>query len=755
MSRRFANNDAYLGDALSHIRDEDLAADVEAFREQCLPNVNCDRLKRAAIVGKHPKTYEDMSRGSWTGSTEGLVELDGEEKQALVAEHDSAMPERGMLVVIMAVSLAAFLQGHVQTSINGASLYREAIGLPSDSSTSTPSSLTSSGSDNSDFQISHSILYPSQPSENDWYLGVTNAAPFFGAALLGCWMALPFSDRFGRRGSMIVAASVVMVTSVLLAIVPVIGTTTPKWQILLAIRIINGIGMGIKAVNTPVLASETAVGYWRGTSILAWQLWANDENLALALILGAPVVPSIVLLCVLAVCPESPRYYLRRGPKYSPEKAYSIIKTLRRCELIAMRDIFLLHKSIQQEVELQYNKRMSLKEFIAFMRPKKYGVFRDFTKQLRELFIKRRNRNPLISSSIAALAQQLCGINILAFYSGIFFNIFANDKSTAMYFSIGFGFLNFAFALPAIRRIDTMGRRKWLLITLPLMALMLAAAALSFLTLYNTSITEAPKITCALVVLFLYRKCVPASTIDGGSLSIAQCTQYSIPLDLVRKPPELLVTAEMLIMLLGPIPFTLAAESLVSGMSSPGSLGLFSFFNIIAWALVFLFVEETRRISLEDLDFIYSVPKSKFWRFQLYEYLPWAVKGFALSPFRRCQSPSNEIDDEESVSGFRRRGPPPQLYKPPEYVDDQLDGSIYEIELETYDSDRDGISELVERGHNNIADDKDGQSDGTMPTLAMSEHRCAHHCGAHMSGRGQPCDRNTLISTKALTLPSA
>ncbi|KAM0818874.1 putative Major facilitator superfamily (MFS) profile domain-containing protein [Seiridium cardinale] len=705
MSRRFANNDAYLGDALSHIRDEDLAADVEAFREQCLPNVNCDRLKRAAIVGKHPKTYEDMSRGSWTGSTEGLVELDGEEKQALVAEHDSAMPERGMLVVIMAVSLAAFLQGHVQTSINGASLYREAIGLPSDSSTSTPSSLTSSGSDNSDFQISHSILYPSQPSENDWYLGVTNAAPFFGAALLGCWMALPFSDRFGRRGSMIVAASVVMVTSVLLAIVPVIGTTTPKWQILLAIRIINGIGMGIKAVNTPVLASETAVGYWRGTSILAWQLWvacgifvgfilnlifsrANDENLALALILGAPVVPSIVLLCVLAVCPESPRYYLRRGPKYSPEKAYSIIKTLRRCELIAMRDIFLLHKSIQQEVELQYNKRMSLKEFIAFMRPKKYGVFRDFTKQLRELFIKRRNRNPLISSSIAALAQQLCGINILAFYSGIFFNIFANDKSTAMYFSIGFGFLNFAFALPAIRRIDTMGRRKWLLITLPLMALMLAAAALSFLTLYNTSITEAPKITCALVVLFLYLHAIFYSP-GLGPIPFTLAAE-SFPLS----HREIGCAFAVAVNLLFAGFLSLFFPSLVSGMSSPGSLGLFSFFNIIAWALVFLFVEETRRISLEDLDFIYSVPKSKFWRFQLYEYLPWAVKGFALSPFRRCQSPSNEIDDEESVSGFRRRGPPPQLYKPPEYVDDQLDGSIYEIELETYDSDRDGISEV-------------------------------------------------------------
>ncbi|KAH6655064.1 hypothetical protein BKA67DRAFT_657025 [Truncatella angustata] len=515
MSHRLTNNDAYLGDALSHIRDEDLAADVEAFHQQCLPNVNCDRLKRAARVAKHPKTYEDISRGNWPGSTEGLVELDGEEKQALIAEHDSAMPERGMLIVILTVSLAAFLQGHVQTSINGASLYRDAIGLPVN--------MSSVLNDPTTISIKQAVLYPSQPSKDDWYLGITNAAPFFAAAALGCWMALPFSDRFGRRGSMVIAAAVVMVTSVLLAIVPVIKTSTPKWQILLGIRIINGIGMGIKAVNTPVLASETAVGYWRGTSILAWQLWvacgifvgfilnllfskATDDNFALALILGAPVVPSIVLLLALAVCPESPRYYLRRGPKYSPEKAYAIIKTLRRCELIAMRDIYLLHKAIQQEVELQYDMRWNLRDFVGFMRPKRYFYIGDFTSQLRELFTNRRNRNPLISSSITALAQQLCGINILAFYSGTFFNTVTNNKDAAMYFSIGFGFLNFTFALPAIRRIDTVGRRRWLLITLPLMSLMMAAAALSFLGLYNTSLTPstASQLTCALVAIFLY-----------------------------------------------------------------------------------------------------------------------------------------------------------------------------------------------------------------------------------------------------------
>lgn len=63
-----------------------------------------------------------------------------------------------------------------------------------------------------------------------------------------------------------------------------------NWQQMFGVRIINGIGeyvlgryksgsltcaqgMGVKAVSTPILASETAVGFWRGSAILSWQLW--------------------------------------------------------------------------------------------------------------------------------------------------------------------------------------------------------------------------------------------------------------------------------------------------------------------------------------------------------------------------------------------------------------------------------------------------------------------------------------------------
>lgn len=42
--------------------------------------------------------------------------------------------------------------------------------------------------------------------------------------------------------------------------------------------------------------------------------------------------------------------------------------------------------------------------------------------------------------------------------------------------------------------------------------------------------------------------------------------------------------------------------------------------------MVFLFVEETKRRSLEELDHIFAVSKRKFMRFQITEHLPWLVR---------------------------------------------------------------------------------------------------------------------------------
>lgn len=111
--------------------------------------------------------------------------------------------------------------------------------------------------------------------------------------------------------------------------------------------------------------------------------------------------------------------------------------------------------------------------------------------------------------------------------------------------------------------------------------------------------------------------------------------------------------------------------------------------------MVFLFVEETRRISLEDLDFIYSVPKTKFWKYQLYEYLPWVLRKYSFSVFQRRRPPPDADDASHvySVSEKLRYRPKPQLYKPPEYAEDQLDGAASDMEIRRLESYQEGMSD--------------------------------------------------------------
>lgn len=111
---------------------------------------------------------------------------------------------------------------------------------------------------------------------------------------------------------------------------------------------------------------------------------------------------------------------------------------------------------------------------------------------------------------------------------------------------------------------------------------------------------------------------------------------------------------------LGPMPFTVASEAfplshrevgvavsvgvnlfvaglltmfyprLDSALGHTGSLGLFAGLNILAAIMIFLWVPETKQRSLEELDLVFAVPTKKFMRYQVKEFLPWAVKRYLL-----------------------------------------------------------------------------------------------------------------------------
>lgn len=97
-----------------------------------------------------------------------------------------------------------------------------------------------------------------------------------------------------------------------------------------------------------------------------------------------------------------------------------------------------------------------------------------------QLFTIPRVRRATLASFTVMIAQQMCGINIMAFYSSTIFEEAGASSTEALFASWGFGLVNFLFAFPAIWTIDTYGRRALLLFTFPQMAWTLLAAGFCF-----------------------------------------------------------------------------------------------------------------------------------------------------------------------------------------------------------------------------------------------------------------------------------
>lgn len=141
-------------------------------------------------------------------------------------------------------------------------------------------------------------------------------------------------------------------------------------------------------------------------------------------------------------------------------EAFKSFKHLRNTEIQAARDLYYVHRQLVEEFEVLKGS--------------------SYFKRLVELFTIPRVRRATLASGIVMLAQQMCGINIIAFYSSSVFTDAGYTPTQALWASFGFGLVNFLFAFPAVWTIDTFGRRNLLLFTFPNMFWTLLAAGLCF-----------------------------------------------------------------------------------------------------------------------------------------------------------------------------------------------------------------------------------------------------------------------------------
>jgi len=573
---------------LAGIPKEQLLRDVEEFATAHEITDILPVLIKGALVSQSPH-HADKIR-----------ELDDEDRRILAEETTRRWKHpRVLYFTIVLNSIAAAIQGWDQTGSNGANLtFGEALGIPDTGPTCEAEGTC---------------------SKNAWIIGAVNAMPYMAICIFAAWISDPVNHLVGRRGTIFIAA----IFSVL-APLGMAGSQT--YGQLMACRVLLGIGMGLKEVTVPVFSAENSPAIIRGGLVMSWQVWTafgiflgtcanlvfvDTGKMAWRLQFGSAFVPAVPLVLGIWFCPESPRWLLSKG---KVAKAYRSLLRLRNSPLQAARDLY----SIQ--AQLEYEKLLLEQSGLA----KNGNMFTRFL----ELFTVPRLRRATQASGIVMIGQQMCGINIIAFYSSTIFKNAGATNIGALLASFGFGAINFIAAWPAVWTIDTFGRRTLLLFTFPQMFWTLLAAGLCYF------IPSESKAHIGMVAFFIYL------------------------FDIAYSPGE------------GPVPFTYSAEvfplshreigmswavatnnfwaavlsltlpRMLSAMKPQGVFGFYAGLNLVAFALIFSFLPETKQRTLEELDYVFAVPTRTHAKFQFTQQLPWWIRRYIL---RRPNEPEPNL----------------------------------------------------------------------------------------------------------------
>ncbi|KAF9451300.1 hypothetical protein P691DRAFT_699702 [Macrolepiota fuliginosa MF-IS2] len=588
---RIVNNvSARIQNPLYGIPKEKLLSQVEDFaNEKGLEDITL-LLQKGALIAQNPSHFET------------IPELNEEDKETIRREttHKWTQP-RDLYFTVILCSIAAAVQGWDQTGSNGANLsFPQVFGI----SDKDPN-----------------------PSRNQWIVGMINAGPYIASCLIGCWLTDPLNNWLGRRGTIFFSG--------IFCTLSVIGAGCAQtWPQLFVCRLLLGLGMGPKACTVPVYAAENTPPNIRGGLVMSWQLWTAFgiflgfcANLALyqvgdiawRLQLGSAFLPAVPLVIGIYFCPESPRWLMKKGRYH---EAYISFKRLRNTELQAAKDLYYVHRQLQEEFAI-----ISGSTFIS---------------RFLELFTIPRVRRATLASFVVMIAQQMCGINIIAFYSSSIFSEAGYSVKSALLASFGFGLVNWIFAFPAVWTIDTFGRRNLLLFTFPNMAWTLLAAGFCFL-MSRDNPARVP-----LVALFVF---IFAAFYSPGEGPVP-FTYSAEVFPLTHR--EMGMSWAVATCLFWAAVLSLTFPRMDAALTPTGAFGFYAALNMVAFTMIFFLVPETKQRTLEELDYVFAVPTSKHAKYQLTKSLPYFVKRWIFFDKTAKLEPLYDFTQVESITVFEK-----------------------------------------------------------------------------------------------------
>jgi len=615
----FQTRDAVLTEA----GEDGADAEVEVRLNNPLLGLTAEQIEHDVqefVTSKGLEKYHDVFRkGAFcaqaqaTGDYDSISILTEDDRHILASEKEHRWRQPFMLYwLAVCCSVAAAVQGADESVINGALLFfPNQFGLYTDYC-----NYFQAGPDG----VCNGALVPEfahkgwsyndvtqEISKNNWLIGLVSSAPYICCAFLGCWLTQPMNALLGRRGTIFVASFLSFATCIWQ------GVTNNWWHMFIA-RFVLGLGIGPKSSTVPVYTAECAPPLIRGALVMQFQTWtafgfvlgtaaclvlyqvkdtSNITGLNWRLMMGSAAIPAIFVMAQVYFCPESPRWLMKRG--YYHQAMNSFLR-IRSSPLLAARDMYFAHRLIEEERRFEAGKR-------------RIGLL--------QLFTIPRNLRATWASCIVMFGQQFCGVNVIAYFSSsIIKGVGGASDLDSLLGSWGFCMLCFLSAIPAWYTIDTFGRRNLLLFTLPFLTLFLLVTGFAF---WIDASNKDARLGVVLLGIFAY-----ASFYGAGFGPVPLTYGAEVFPIHVREIGMGLSTAVFWFFnaILGITWFRMK-----QAFKPQGAFGWYAAWCAILWVLVFLFLPETKALTLEELDIVFNVPTTKHASYQIHQ-IPYFIKRY-------------------------------------------------------------------------------------------------------------------------------
>ncbi|XP_798448.3 proton myo-inositol cotransporter [Strongylocentrotus purpuratus] len=289
-----------------------------------------------------------------------------------------------------------------------------------------------------------------------------------GAAALSALFGGIFNEKLGRRKVILIASTVFTAGALMMGL-------TPNKELLLAGRLVVGIGVGLASMTVPMYIAEVAPVHARGRLVTLNNLFITGGQFVASVVdgafsywpwgwramLGLAGVPSAIQLIGFIFLPESPRWLIDHGQ-------------LEKAKMVLIRTSGMEHweDQYQQIVQDAENTKRDYGDGSIFVR-----IFRT-PPVLRALFV----------GCGLQMFQQLAGINTIMYYSATIIRMSGvKDDSTVIWLSAVVAFVNFIFTLAGVYLVEKVGRRVLTLSSFTGVAASVLFLAVAFLLIAESS----------------------------------------------------------------------------------------------------------------------------------------------------------------------------------------------------------------------------------------------------------------------------